>query len=181
MTDSIFSQNYFEMFSIDVATEVDLQQLNQKNRELQQQVHPDRFANGTEAEKREAMQKTSLINQAYNTLKNPVSRLQYMLDLNGVDMNAETDTSMDGAFLMEQMELREVIADVRSQDDPLATLERIASELKQKMTALIAEFDGEFKQGAFDQGRNIVRKLQFINKAQHEVNELTEQLEDEIL
>lgn len=181
MTDSIFSQNYFEIFSFDISTQIDIAQLNQKNRELQQRVHPDRFANGTEAQKREAMQKTSLINQAYNTLKNPVLRLQYMLGLQGLDMNAETDTSMDGAFLMEQMELREVIADVRSQEDPLATLEKLSKELKQKSTSLIAEFDAQFNRRAFDKAREVVRKLQFINKAHNEVNELTEQLEDEIL
>lgn len=58
MLDSIFNQNYFEIFSLEISTDPDISQLNEKNRELQQQVHPDRFASGTDAEKREAMQKT---------------------------------------------------------------------------------------------------------------------------
>ncbi len=181
MSASLFSQNYFEIFALDVSSHVDMSQLKQKNHALQQQMHPDRFASGSEAEKREAMQKTSLINQAYNTLKEPASRLQYMLSLQGIDMNAETDTSMDGAFLMEQMELRESIAEVRDTADPLDALDKIASQLKQKATQLLSEFDQFYDQHAFDKAREVVRKLQFINKAQREVGELTEQLEDEIL
>ena len=181
MSDSLFSQNYFEIFALDVSSRVDMTQLKQKNQALQQQMHPDRFASGSEAEKREAMQKTSLINQAYNTLKEPASRLQYMLSLQGIDMNAETDTSMDGAFLMEQMELREAIAEVRDTVDPLDALEKIATQLKNTATQLLNEFDQFYDQHAFDRAREVVRKLQFINKAQHEVSGLSEQLEDEIL
>ena len=181
MSDSIFKQNYFEIFSQDVSTSPDIAQLTQTNRELQQKAHPDRFANGSEAEKREAMQITSLINQAYNTLKDPALRLQYLLSLKGIDMNAETDTTMDGAFLMEQMELREEIADVRQQSDPLDVLETISADLKNKSQDLVQQFDEFYQQQALDKAREIVRKLQFINKAQKEVNDLVEQLEDELI
>jgi len=181
MSDSIFNLNYFEIFSQPVSTEPDVNLLKEKNRELQQQVHPDKFANSSDAEKREAMQKTSLINEAFDTLKNPVSRLQYMLTLKGVDMNGETDTSMDGVFLMEQMELRESIADVRSQTDPLDVLDSILAELKSKAKKLIMEFTGFYQQNDLEKSREIVRKLQFINKAQKEVNEIVEQLEDELI
>jgi len=181
MSDSILKQNYFEVFSIPVSTEPDLNHLKEKNRELQQKVHPDRFANSSEAEKREAMQITSLVNEAYNTLKDPLLRLQYMLSLKGVDMNAETDTSMDAAFLMEQMELREEIADVRRQNDPLDVLDTMTSELKNKSADLIQAFEQCFETDDLDKGREIVRKLQFLNKAQKEINEIIEQLEDELI
>jgi len=172
MSNQILKQNYFEIFSVPV---------KEKNRELQQQVHPDRFANCSDAEKREAMQKTSLINEAFDILKNPVSRLQYMLTLKGIDMNGETDTAMDGLFLMEQMELREEIADVRSQTDPLDVLDAMAAKLKTKSTNLIAEFDSAFANDDLENARQIVRKLQFLHKAQKEINDISEQLEDELI
>jgi len=181
MPDLLFSQNYFEIFSLDVSTHPDLNKLNENNRELQRLVHPDKFANSDESEKRQAMQKTSLINQAFNTLKDPVLRLQYMLSLKGIDMNGETDTAMDGGFLMEQMELREKIADVRTQADPLEELDAITKTLKTTSKNLIAEFDQNFQDDALDKSREVVRKLQFINKAQKEVAELSEQIEDELL
>jgi molecular chaperone HscB len=181
MPDSIFSKNYFEIFSLDVSTSPDLIILNENNRELQRLVHPDKFASSGDAEKRLAMQQTSLINQAFNTLKDPVSRLQYMLTLKGVDMSSEADTTMNGVFLMEQMELRETIAGVRSQADPLNVLDKISKELKTASAKLIAEFDEYYQASVLDKSREVVRKLQFINKAQHEVAELFEQLEDELL
>ena len=72
--------------SLDISTNPDLNILNENNRELQRLVHPDKFANSDESEKRQAMQKTSLINQAFNTLKDPVLRLQYMLSLKGIEI-----------------------------------------------------------------------------------------------
>jgi len=181
MSNPIFKQNYFEIFSVPVSTALNLSQLKEKNHELQQQVHPDRFASSAESEKREAMQVTSLVNEAYNTLKVPVSRLQYMLTLKGMDMNSETDTSMDGAFLMQQMELREEIADVQSQSDPLDVLDTMSRDLKNQAENLVLSFAEHYQQDELEKSREIVRKLQFINKAQKEVNDLTEQLEDELI
>ncbi len=181
MSDSIFKQNYFEIFSQEISTTLDINLLKEKNRELQQQIHPDRFANSSDAEKREAMQKTSLLNQAFETLKNPILRLRYMLTLKGIDMNAETDTSMDGGFLMEQMELREEIMDVRNQAEPLDVLDTMTTELKSKSADLINNFAKLFQNNELDKSREIVRKLQFLNKAQKEINEIVEQLEDELI
>ena len=181
MSNQIFKQNYFEIFSVPVSTAPDINQLKEKNRELQQQVHPDRFANSSDAEKREAMQKTSLINEAFNVLKNPVSRLQYMLTLKNIDMNGETDTAMDGLFLMEQMALREAIADVRNQQDPLDVLDAMAAKLKTDAANLMTEFDSAFTNDDLENARQIVRKLQFIHKAQKEIKEISEQLEDELI
>ena len=181
MSDSLFKQSYFEIFSLAVSTELDLNQLNEKNREWQQLVHPDRFANGSEAEKRQAMQKTSLLNEAYNTLKDPVSRMQYMLSLKGLDISAETDTTMDGAFLMEQMEFREEIADVRSKTEPLDSLDKMTADVKNKTAALTQDFEQFYKQNDLEKAREIVRKLQFLSKAQKEINQIVEQLEDEFI
>ncbi len=181
MSNSIFKQNYFEIFSQPVSTELDIDLLKEKNRELQQQVHPDRFANSSDAEKRQAMQITSLVNEAFETLKNSLTRLQYMLTLKGVDMNGETDTAMDGVFLMEQMELREEIANVDSQKNSLDVLDEMALELKARSVNLVSDFESAFNDDALDKGRDIVRKLQFINKAQIEINDKIEQIEDEFI
>ena len=181
MSDPIFQQNYFDIFSQAVSTEPDITLLKEENRQLQQQSHPDRFVNSSDAEKREAMQITSLINEAFDILKNPVSRLQYMLSLKGVDMNSETDTSMDGAFLMEQMELREEVASIRKQADPLDVLDVMTLDLKAKEADLIKIFERHYQLDELEQGRELVRKLQFLNKAQKEINETIEQLEDELI
>jgi molecular chaperone HscB len=180
MSEDLFAKNYFEIFDLAVTFDVDQSMIAETNRNLQKQYHPDRFANANEQDARVAMQKTSLVNQAFQTLKAPISRAQYMLKLKGVDMESETDTSMDAAFLMEQMEFREAIADVREKDDPLDELDRMATELKSKLTSLEQEFTDSYDSGDLGSARNAVRKMQFIIKAQTEVKEISEQLEDEL-
>ncbi|TNF34197.1 MAG: Fe-S protein assembly co-chaperone HscB, partial [Gammaproteobacteria bacterium] len=122
MADDLFSKNYFEIFDIPLAVDIDMDRVNRLYRDLQKAVHPDRFASDSEQARRIAMQQTSLINQAYQTLKDAVARAQYILKLKGMDINAETDTTMDAEFLMEQMEFREALMEVRDHSDPLAKL-----------------------------------------------------------
>ena len=180
MTNDLFSKNYFEIFDVPVTTDLDLGELSENNRELQKIVHPDRFAHGSEQERRIAMQQASLVNEAFHTLKDPVSRIQYMLKLKGVDMDSETDTTMDGAFLMQQMEFRESIAEVRSQSDPLDILDQMSKQTKSQISELMTAFTNCYEQSALDGAREIVRKMQFLIKAQKEINEISEQLEDEM-
>ncbi|MDY6992947.1 MAG: Fe-S protein assembly co-chaperone HscB, partial [Pseudomonadota bacterium] len=68
------TQNYFELFDLPVSFEIDRDDLGQKYRQLQQSNHPDNFAQATEAERRLAMQKSTHINEAFHTLKDPMSR-----------------------------------------------------------------------------------------------------------
>lgn len=180
MIDDFFSKNFFEIFDIPIATDIDLTKVSDANRELQKNAHPDRFVQASEHEQRIAMQKTSLINEAFQTLKNPITRIQYMLKLKGVDMNSETDTTMDGAFLMQQMELREAIAEVRDQPEALDVLDKMSSQTKQQMTELMVLFTDRYEKSMLDDAREIVRKMQFLIKAQKEINEISEQLEDEM-
>ena len=83
------SSNFFDVFSLPQGWVVDLSELDIRFRKLQQQFHPDRFANNSEIEKRRAVQMASMINQAYETLKNPLSRAQYLLQLLDFDVAQE--------------------------------------------------------------------------------------------
>lgn len=179
--DDLFGKNYFAIFNLPVTFNIDLNAVAGLYRELQKAVHPDRFASGSDLERRLAMQKTSLINQAFQTLKDPVARAQYMLQLQGVETNTETDTTMDAGFLMEQMEIREAIAEVRDQPDPLAVLDKLSSKLRATLEQLAQQFAADFDRQLFKQAREIVRKMQFVTRAQSEISELAEELENELL
>ena len=73
-----FSSDFFEIFSIPVAWDIDLNGLGIRYRALQQEFHPDRYATKPDVEKRLAVQSASLINQAFDTLKSPLKRAQYL-------------------------------------------------------------------------------------------------------
>lgn len=181
MFTNILTLNFFELFEIPVSFEVDLTNLQQRYTALQQSVHPDKFANAGDQEKRLSMQQTSHINEAYQTLKDPVSRAVYLLKLKGVDVNLENETTMDMAFLMEQLEMREALADIRQHSDPLDKLDAFASDVRSKMDSMTADFSASYESDELEESRELIRKLQFMQKAKKEISDLSATLEDELM
>ena len=127
------------------------------------------------------MQQTSLINQALHTLKHPVERAMYLLELKGVEFTMDNETTMDAAFLMGQMEMREKLAHVRENDDPLAELDAMTVDIKTSMNTMAEEFKDAYASGELDDAREAVRKMQFLYKARKEIEELAANLEDELM
>jgi len=126
-----FSNNYFELFELPVAFDLNGQQLSSQYRALQRVLHPDRYASASAAERRWSMQAASFVNEGYQTLSKPIARASYLLSLNGISLDEETDTQMAPEFLMEQMELRESLDEVSSAGDPQQALDDIAARLSQ--------------------------------------------------
>jgi molecular chaperone HscB len=168
-------KNYFELFGLPVAFELDPAELASRYRELQRRFHPDRFASATEAERRLSVQMTAQINAAYQTLRDRVARGRYLLGLKGVDTGEDTDTRMDPAFLMEQMELREALDEARAAADRGARLEGLRQRvdgLIDARTDLLGRRLREATDAAHREARDTVRELQFLQKLVHEIDEL---------
>ena len=180
MTTDILTQNFFEIFDVPVSFEVDLDLVQQRYMELQKTVHPDKFVNASDQEKRISMQQTSWINEASNTLRQPIDRAIYLLKLKGIDLNLENETTMDAMFLMEQMEMREALSDVRSKEDPLAELDVFSAQIKNNMKAMSEDFSSAYQNDQLDDAKELIRKMQFMQKARKEVDELTAKIEDEL-
>jgi molecular chaperone HscB len=180
MTTDIFTSNFFELYDIPVAYEVDLEKVQQRHRDLQKAVHPDKFVNASDLEKRISMQQTSLINEAFNTLRQPVARAIYLLKLKGIDLNLENETTMDVDFLMEQIEMREALSSVSSRDDPLTELDHFSGQIKDKMKNMMESFSDSYENEKLDDAREWIRKMQFMQKAKKEVDELSAKIEDEL-
>ncbi|MDH5435796.1 MAG: co-chaperone HscB [Gammaproteobacteria bacterium] len=177
--ESTFSQNYFELFALPVSFEVDSNTLSEHYRELQRTSHPDKFANATDQERRLAVQTAAHINEAFRVLNNPLERGKYLLSLQGINLDEETDTRMDPQFLMQQMELRESLESVRDTQDPLAKLASLLQEIENTMSDMIAELSVLFANAndeAYKQARDTIRKMQFMHKLRDEVEELEEDL-----
>ena len=101
----------FELFAVPPRFAQDAAQLDARWKELQRQVHPDKFAAQGAAAQRVAMQWSARINEAYRRLKDPLKRAAYLCELNGAPIDAESNTAMPAEFLMQQMELREAVDD----------------------------------------------------------------------
>jgi molecular chaperone HscB len=129
---------------------------------VQQKVHPDMHAQASDSDKRVSMQLSALANSAYRTLMNPIQRGLYMCARNGVDPQLETNTAMPAQFLMQQMEWREALDDVRDQpsklDDLYKEVEKTRANLLKEVEVTIDEANN------FELAATQLRALLFIDK-----------------
>jgi molecular chaperone HscB len=169
-------QNHFELFNLPQQFAVDAEALDSAYRDVQGRVHPDKFVSATDAEKRVAMQWATRANEAYQTLKNPQKRAQYMCELNGVDLQTESNTAMPMAFLMQQMEWREELGDARASKDGDA-LEALDKQLRNERKARLAEIGQQIDAGDFHAAAQGVRALMFLEKFGEEVRFAFEAIE----
>ena len=169
------NQNHFELFGLPARFDVDLAQLDTRYRELQREVHPDRFAAAPDAERRVSMQLATRVNEAYQTLKSPLKRAVYILQLRGVDPKLETNTAMPTEFLMEQMSWRERI-EARS-EEPEALLQ-LRAGLRDESGKIYETLHGQLDEGRDDEAaRETTRMLMFYEKLVEEIDDKLAELE----
>jgi molecular chaperone HscB len=166
------SQDYFSCYSLPCDYSLDLTVLRQSHRRLQQAHHPDRFVTGSDSEQRRAVQITAYLNQAYATLSKPLARGLYLLQLQGMDPLAPTNTQMPMDFLLQQIELRESLEELSEAQDPEAKIDAMASNLQRQASLLESEFAQAYGTSDFDTAETAVRKLQFIVKLQQQLDAL---------
>jgi len=172
------SENYFQLFGLPVGFAVDGEALALRYRDLQKAVHPDRFAGGSDRERLLSVQQASLINEAFRTLKDPLARARYLLELSGIVLS-DSDTAMDPMFLMEQMELREALDEAPRAADPFAALNKVRDQAEATERQLLEELAAMFSANnpdALKAGSERLRKLQFMRKLLNEVDEREEDL-----
>ena len=171
------SGNPFELFGLQPAFALDAAALEKSYRQIQSQVHPDRFAHAGDAERRASLQWTTRVNEAFQTLKNPVQRASHILALHGVDVAFETNTAMPEKFLMQQMELREALENAERSKDTgaLDSLHKsIAADKASLVKNLAQRIDVEHDYAA---AAGLVRELQFLEKLEAEIDSAYEAIQ----
>lgn len=174
-----FRQNYFELFGLPVSFEIDTKALTERYRDLQRALHPDRFANASDQERRLSLQQAAQVNSGYETLRDPLARARYLLTLQGVAHDDESSTISDIEFLEEQMELREQLAEIRHDDDPVAALSEFMGCLDKSEREQVEALHSLFAQREtmdVAKAKNLVQRMQFIRRLQQEAEALEEEL-----
>jgi molecular chaperone HscB len=163
----------FELFGLPERFAQDRAAIDARWKELQREAHPDRFAAQGQAAQRVAMQWSARINEAYQRLKDPQKRAAYLCELRGAPINAENNTAMPAAFLVEQMEWREALDDARSEEavDALdVQLGRARKEALERIGRLLDEENDAVS------AAQQVRALMFIERFGEDVQARLEQL-----
>jgi len=182
-----FKQNYFELFGLPASWVRDAQALDrlaETYRRLQQQIHPDRFVDSTDHEKRLSLQYSVFINEAYETLVNPVRQAAYLLEMNGRPLRTDESLGgeLNGGFLMQQMELRESLEEIESGSESdlqkIERLEQLKADVRQDFNAVLDEFGSAIESGSLDTAQALAYQMQYTEKLLEEIDRVEEKLMD---
>lgn len=168
-----FNQNYFEIFGLPIDFNVDSDQLAERYRELQKELHPDRFASSTDQEKRLSMQWSALVNTGKETLQAPLPRAIYMLELRG--LTVDHNPRLPPEFLMQQIELREELEELEESSAPLDGLDKFKARLNGTLNELGATFAATDDD---ERSLRLVYEMQFLTKLLIAADQLEEKLLD---
>ncbi|HYM48728.1 MAG TPA: Fe-S protein assembly co-chaperone HscB [Burkholderiaceae bacterium] len=170
--------DHFQLFQLAPRFALDLAALDRAYRSVQAQVHPDRFAAGTAAENRVAMQWATQANEAYRTLKSPLKRAAYLCERASVPIDAESNTAMPSEFLMQQLQWREALDGARGQHDS-AALQALDDGMASERDRLLGEIGHALDvEGNHPRAASLVRQLMFIEKFGTEIFTAVEALRD---
>lgn len=164
----------FTLFGLPERFALDTALLDQRRRELQAQVHPDRFAAQGSAAQRVAMQWSVRVNEAYRRLKEPLKRAAYLCERRGAPVQAERNTAMPREFLQQQMAWREALDDAADGAAVQALDAHVAAQEGQMLAQLQQELDVRADAAAAAQQ---LRALMFVARFRHEVEQRLELIE----
>jgi molecular chaperone HscB len=163
------NQNFFDLLQLPKAFVIDLKKLDQNYQSIQKEIHPDRFASLGDDTKLESIKKTAQVNDAYQTLKSPIRRAEYLLQLHGVNIHDEKYTAVPQDFLMQQMEWREELE--THKQDKLA-LEKLAADIQKNKNQMINQLPAFFdNKDDLNDAIKTTRELNFIEKIEQHIHD----------
>jgi molecular chaperone HscB len=156
----------FSLFELPRRQALDAAEIDRRWKALQTQVHPDRHAAAGAAAQRLAMQWAVRVNEAHQRLKDPLRRAALLCELHGVAIDAENNTAMPPAFLMQQMAWREALDEA----DGLPALEALADEVLADERRRLAELTRTIDEAAaWPAAAQAVRALMFVRRFAQDV------------
>lgn len=164
----------FELFGLAPCFEQNRAAVDARWKDLQREIHPDKFAAQGAAAQRVAMQWSVRVNEAYQRLKDPLKRAAYLCELNGSPINAENNTAMASEFLMQQMAWREALDDAQSVadlDELMAQVTEARRDTLQRCGQLLDQ------QRDYEMAVQQVRALMFIERFSRDVENRQDRME----
>lgn len=178
MSSPNFKQNYFQLFNLPQQFAQDQALLGARYRQLQKELHPDRYVSASDHEQRVAVQYSALVNEAYATLRKPLPRALYLLGLAGMSGEEISSQKIDGGFLIEQMELREKLESMDGLVDPDPVLEHLVTEISTDIKLHQAEFSQAYAAEELSAAAAACVKMQYLGKLLQEAEQIESDLMD---
>ncbi len=170
------AENYFAQFGLPVGYDVDLSQLDTRFRELQTIVHPDRHAAAEEAQRLRAVKLSGYLNEAHQTLKSPLRRAGYLLRLGGVDTEKVEQSDLSPELLMEQISLRESLAELPRDESAFDRLEELGRSTRAGLRRREVDFKTALAEEELGRAKRLFHEMQFLSKLRVEIEKAEDAL-----
>lgn len=165
--------SHYQRLGVEMTFDVDVPALDRLYFDLQRQLHPDRFATKAAKERALSQQQATALNDAYETLKDPLKRADYLVHLKGVNVLPEgCNLVQDQSILIEAMEMRERLMAASTLADVGALARETKAEIDDVVTGLSLAFRGEDIEGACQ----LTTRLKYLNKMMGEVRQVRARL-----
>lgn len=157
--------DHFTRLGLRPTFELDMDELERQYFGFQRRLHPDRFAAKSPKERALSQSQATALNEAYETLKDPLKRAAYLLGLLGhpVDLTA-CGTISDPELLMEQMEKREALAEADSVD----RITRLSADADAEVLAAQCHISAAFSANDLDEAAHLTTRLKYLTKLAEE-------------
>ncbi|EDW68527.2 co-chaperone protein HscB homolog isoform X1 [Drosophila virilis] len=165
------STNYFTLLNFPVKFSLQAPELTQRFRQLQAQVHPDKYSNKTVREQTNSADWSSLVNKAYKTLSVPLERGQYMLQLEGEQM-PQDNSALNATFLMAMMERNEEVEEAADSD----ALDKLSAQLSQEQEAKAQKLTAQFEANDLAAVKQTLVEMKYLQSIQSSIKKKQQQL-----
>ena len=151
----------FRRLGIEPDFDIDLDLIEKRYLGFQRAIHPDRFASKPAKERALAQAQSVALNEAYETLKDPLRRAAYLLSLKGIDASVSKDeTVRDPELLMEAMEAREALMEATS----IAKVERLQAKAGADAIAILSDLSKAFASDDLAAANRLTTRLKYLRK-----------------
>jgi molecular chaperone HscB len=171
--------DYYTLLGLDRKLVLDSAKLQQRFYELSRQLHPDRFMRKPEAERQYSLDASSILNDAYRALKDPVKRAQYLLSQEGFEIGEQRSKDVPPELLEEVFELNMALEEMRSGDESarsqLASAQnnftKMLNEVDQQLESQFVNYDESPNREALTKIRGTLNRRKYIQNLLDEVQE----------
>jgi len=153
--------DHFARFGLDARFRVDMDALERLYFDLQRQLHPDRFVTRGSKERALSQLQATSLNEAYETLMNPLRRADYLMHLHGTDVLPDgCNLVNDQELLMEAMEMREALMEA----DDLEAVDKVGKQAADDIADCIAALECSFAEKDWETTCRLTTRLKYLTK-----------------
>jgi molecular chaperone HscB len=175
------ASNYYDFFGLDHRLDIDLKELERRFYTLSRRLHPDVYFRRSPQERQFSLDATAVLNDAYRTLRDPLTRAEYLLRENGFDIGEQKSANVPPELLEEVFDLNMALEELRAGDESVRPQ---LDEAHQRFTAMQDEIDAELRQqfAAYDRapGRDVLARIRGILNRRRYVRNLVHEVEKEL-